>query len=227
MKLINYKPILFSTPMVKAILEGRKTMTRRIIKYIDDDMKYLGHWQPDMDNIEVYDFKSSLGKKTTIKPKYKKGDVLWVKETFTKVYNFKSLESGEKILKETYIYKADDDFHKDNITNWEGWKPSLFMPKSACRIFLKITDIRVEKLNIISKNDAIKEGIEIGKNEKCSISGKMYKTYKNYITNKFNLSDARVSFLTLWQSINDKNFWNNPYVWVISFERIEKPIDFN
>ena len=121
----------------------------------------------------------------------------------------------------------------------EGYykRPSLFMPKDACRIFLKITDIRVERLQHISKEDAKKEGIEftIADKEKfgCRAAGmKLYRDYErkdnsltSYPCNGF--ENAIVSFETLWQSINGKDSWEaNPWVWVISFKRIEKPSDF-
>ena len=204
---MKFIPILFSTPMVQAIIEGRKTMTRRVMKpsLIESDNCF--HWnrwinQP-FNNPEC-------------SPYGKVGDVLWVRETFVDVV----VSDG----KEVFIYKADDDFYKDTIINWKGWKPSLFMPKAACRIFLKITEIRVERLQDITNEDSLKEGIEIGETVKSPLSDNNLQTYKNYLSDEFKWYAPKLSFNTLWKSINGKDSWEaNPWVWVICFERIEKP----
>ena len=177
------KPILFSTQMVEAILSGRKTMTRRVIrpqpsKY---DTEKIVNW-----NEVIYPT-----------PKFLKGDILWVRETFT--YDSYFQDNSEII-----IYKADDPNYP--LNSGQKWKPSIFMPKEACRIFLKITDIKVERLQDISEEDAIKEGVKI------DYIGSYRHCY---------------GFVDLWKSINGEQSWiDNPFVWVISFERIEKPEKF-
>ena len=207
---MKFIPILFSTPMVQAILKGRKTMTRRKIKLYKADeypLRQTSQWMQENNTC----------------PYGKVGDVLWVRETFC----LNVFENNP------YLYKADDN---DGENDYLRWKPSLFMPKAACRIFLVITDIRVERLQHISKEDAKKEGIEftIADKEKfrCRATGmKLYRDYErkdnsltNYPCNGF--ENAIVSFETLWQSINGKESWEaNPWVWVIVFERIEKPAD--
>src|SRR5690554_1440827 len=118
---MKLKPILFSTPMVQAILEGRKTQTRRTLKIQPDDRGLR------MTSVLFEDYHGN-----ELKPKYQKGDILWVKETFGKlVERYKDgtpvyLPKGFK-----YVYKADGIYMKK-------WKPSIFMPKEAARLFLKV-----------------------------------------------------------------------------------------
>jgi hypothetical protein len=126
------------------------------------------------------------------------GDIIWVRETFAPIINTEG--------QETFVYKADDDFYKDTIEDWKGWKPSLFMPKDACRLFLKITNIRVERLQDISEADAEYEG---AKKMPLEHLGGAFPNHKS-------------GFESLWQSINGKESWDsNPYVWVIEFEKIK------
>ena len=225
-KQMKYIPILFSTPMVQAILEGRKLMTRRtkgleeinknpnLYRYTTSDYRIekLIH-NFDMLNEDC----NRLEKYVSAKCPYGKvGDVLWVRETFVPDY----------FDNHSYGYKADWNDVAAELMPEPKWKPSLFMPKAACRIFLEITDVRVERLRDITSEDAIKEGIE----RKSSLEW-AYKLYGNQKVNIFNSlinwGTAIESFYTLWQSINGKESWDkNPWVWVISFKRIEKPIDF-
>lgn len=206
MKLI---PLLFSTPMVQAILDNRKTMTRRLIKP-----------QP-IDNIEVDGNFFEGNHKGYVKvdghpnwreqfvhefSKYKVGDVLWVRETF----------NGDH--KGYPVYKADvTENLSEFISKGIKWKPSLFMPFAACRLFLKITNIRIEQLHDITNEDAIAEGIL--KNDNGS-----FKNYKFIGDSIIGDNAAKNSFFSLWMSINGSNsYLANPWVWVISFERCEKP----
>jgi hypothetical protein len=172
--------LLFSTSMVQAILEGRKSQTRRIIKP-----------QPPND---VYPMLHG------IEPKYRIGDVLWIRETWQHTNNIgiclDDPNSG-------YIYKASEN-GKDWEENMEGWqwKPSIFMPKEACRIRLRVTNIGVEKLQDISEEDAINEGIKWTKFSS-------------------NAHSPIVLYKSLWESINGKDSWDlNPWVFVIHFEKI-------
>lgn len=199
---IKQRPILFSTPMVRAILEERKKMTRRIVK----DNVPLGNWEETMKKC----------------PYGNVGDILWVRETYIKCITW----DGEgECPPAKYIYRADDkgpvDWHNEK-TGEPGnipWKPSIFMPKEACRIFLRITDIQVERLQNISEEDAVAEGI------RQYPSGE----YQFYMKDKLQsvrpgCDLARISFCSLWESINGAESWNtNPFVWVVNFERIDKP----
>lgn len=189
-------PILFSTPMVLAILEGRKTMTRRIVKLKPFNEK---HSRPK--SVPFFDHSTNS---ISIFPYGKIGDILWVKETFTEYF------PGE------FEYKAG--FTDEPIK----WKPSIFMPKAAARIFLKITDIRVERLHDITEEDAKHEGL-FEENKKWL---NYYRTPSaaNCISN---FSNAKDSFQSLWNLINGTDSWHaNPWVWVISFERCEKAKKF-
>ena len=137
------------------------------------------------------------------------GDVIWVKETFAEIGCI-----GWDIDKFEYAYRAD---FAHNYFDWEGtadmcfekWKPSLFMPKVAARIRLKVTGLSCEQLQHISELDAIAEGIE-------KINGG-YKDYTGKIAT--HVLNPINSYQTLWESINGKGSWNiNPYVWVIQFK---------
>lgn len=165
------RPILFSTPMVQAILQGRKTQTRRVVKE---------PFQGWMNKAQNPDWWVEIPEQC---PYGQPGDVLWVRESFSKIY-----ENG-------FEYKAG--FTDEPIK----WKPSIHMPKAAARIWLRITDVRVERLLAISQYDAIAEGVP---------------NYTNDDGSKLLPAD---SFLVLWHSIHGKGSVEaNPWVWVLSFE---------
>jgi hypothetical protein len=213
---MKFIPILFSTEMVQAILDSRKTMTRRTLKVQPyKDLDYLGWELPNYKRI-------AFGKNTKIESFHKcpygqVGDVLWVRETFNSDYSFKN--SKGKPVAPGILYKATTE----NLpSKSDKWKPSLFMPKEACRIFLKIKNIRVERLNDITDNDSISEGIQEFTKDN---------TVLKYGLDGWNWSEmprkAKDGFLKLWESINGKESLNsNPWVWVIEFERIDKPENF-
>lgn len=212
------KPILFSTEMVKAILEGRKTQTRRVVKpqppedwdnlHIFCDANYFptvidknGEEQPGEQCFGSYDEEGIAGMKC---PFGQPGDILWVRETYAAV-----LDNVNKPKK--YLYKADLTKDEKIIEELCKWKPSIFMPKEACRIKLRIGNVRVERLDEVSEADAFKEGVE-KKNEVH---------YKDYLDSRISFYSARDSFFTLWESINGKgSLEQNPWVWVIEFERV-------
>ena len=227
------KPILFSTPMVQAILEGRKTMTRRICK-----LPELEHVNADGSIFGGNDFDNGLFKSVTEYVryfhlgKYQPGDILWVRETWKPIVGFRDdYEFGEIVNTDEhfgYQYRAggtqwpdgfeeiNDEFHVTH-TNDEGeyenhWRPSIFMPREAARIFLRVTDVRVERVNDISEEDAIKEGCQCGDRYSGERSTPAL--------------TAKQSFMWLWIRLNDKRGFGwaaNPWVFVVSFERCEKP----
>jgi hypothetical protein len=196
------KPILFSTPMVQAILNGTKTQTRRVIKNI----RMLNETTP------MFSFRNANA--TGICPYGKPGDILWVREKFAPPAFTQKADA--------YMYAAD--FHGSKVREYAKsiWKPSIHMPFTACRLFLKIKNIRVERLQSISREDAIAEGINRGW---CQQEGKPdIQTFENYETGKQDIIPAIVSFATLWQKINGlESYAANPWVWVIEFEKAEKP----
>jgi hypothetical protein len=208
-------PILFSTEMVQAILAGRKTMTRRIIKWpsVPDGHDYDyepnivvkpkdGNWWPHFRHMGPNDIEGPVKC-----PYGQPGDILWVRETFMP-------------LTQGYGYKADDMIRTGkNPKTGEyyvprlRWKPTIHMPKLAARIWLEVTDIRVERLQDITEQDAIAEGIErVGDQVKGG-----FKDYMSFGPSPW--MHATNSYFSLWQSINGiESLAENPWVWVISFK---------
>lgn len=183
---MKQKPILFSTAMVQAILNGSKTQTRRMVKMYKSDE------HPLRQNSEWF-----IENKTC--PYGKVGELLWVRETF-----------GFDDAICHYFYKANYD--ESDINHLKGsWKPSIHMPKVACRIWLQITNIRVERLQKITEQDAQNEGA----------------THDRAIGYGQIGGSHREGFINLWQSINGEQSWQqNPWVWVIEFKRIDKTNNF-
>jgi len=190
-------PIIFSTPMVKAILAGRKTQTRRIIKpqpSLDYDSGYV-YWGKHIFDIHDQPLSHDL---PLLCPYGQPGDRLYVRETWQKV----SYPDGTTARKVVTIYRADDEAGHIN----KGWKPSIHMPRAAARIILEITDVRVERLQDISEEDAIREGVK-------------QKTFEGFSDKK---TSFKYGFLQVWTDIYGNISWNsNPWVWCISFKRIE------
>lgn len=245
---MSEKPILFNTEMVKAILEGRKTCTRRIIKpkYSNTHLemftnKYGTRLVEKQNEVEGETFgenedgtswhKLLWMREIEDNPPYKIGDILYVRETYLKAdygYHYKAdikIPSESEDLRRTYGYK---------------WRPSIHMPKEAARIFLKVTDVRVERLQDITEDGAISEGIR-----EYTKDGNVFKYCPNI--DWWESVHAKIksfrgtywqdmprnpieAFKYLWNStVNKKDLWNawagNPWVWVISFERIERGDD--
>ena len=219
------KPILFSTPMVQAILDGRKTMTRRVVKprYSNTHLKMrtdkYGTRLVEMQNEEpgVTTIKNADGSTThtllavmDVKQPYHRGDILWVRETWYYEEHMHDLTAGEPDLpsgrySHRYVYRASSPDYPVNIgVGSQGWKPSIFMPREAARLLLRVTDVRVERLQEITEGDAKAEGYPF-----------QYKT-GNPITD----------FVFLWNALYAKRGcgWDtNPWVWVYTFERVEAP----
>jgi hypothetical protein len=196
-------PILFNTEMVMAILAGRKTKTRRLngLKGINENPN---DWKLAAATKDHITFISNTWKLISIKWKYKPGDLLWVRETWTE---FVGLEETSK----TFVYRADGMWENKIHLVDEKWKPSLLMPKSACRLWLQVKNIRVERLQDITEEDAKAEGV--------TLQDDIVKENNPKFTHKY-----RWHFCLLWNSINKKTYpWeSNPWVWVIEFEQYEK-----
>lgn len=189
------KPILFNTVMVQAILDRKKTVTRRVIKGLPQDAKRIG-WDMDTGNIKSYGeamFQSNCIM-ITKKCKYLIGDILYVRETW------------QKSPAGTYLYKTDNNGNLSNGHVYK-WKPSIHMPKEAARIFLRVTDVKIERLQDITLSDVLKEGLEIEK----YVSTPLMKKFSN-------LWDTTVNK----KEINQYGWDANPYVWVYEFEVISK-----
>ena len=201
------KPILFNTEMVRAILDGRKTCTRRVIKpqpqsrlcytYAGSHKGCIGKWTyPNRGAHEFwgeeYKLPENIKDEELSKqwnPPYHTDDILYARETWKKAPN-------------GYFYY--EDWQRNDIADVTKWKPSIYMPKDAARIWLKVTDVRVERLQDMTDDDAEAEG--------C-----------------FDYTSTALGFFDVWDSTIkksdlDRYGWNaNPWVWVIKFERCEKP----
>lgn len=212
---MSMKPILFNTEMVRAILDGRKTCTRRICKdaneytvpdmdfYNADKRTYAVHNFIDREHTEQL---STAERACSICP----GDILYVRETWCAL---PVNEAGHMRGHSIYYYRADGDLRPEG---WRGkWNPSIHMSKEAARIWLEVTDVRVERLKDITGFSVQKEGIEVEPNE-CA--GKF-----DFISELFFLFQ-RLWDSTVKKSDLDRYGWNaNPWVWVIEFERCDKP----
>jgi hypothetical protein len=205
------KPILFNTEMVRAILDGRKDATRRIVKgFIPDDAV----WGYTVFTPKGYiscrgTFADGYGEKFFKLP-CEPGDILYVRETWKKAQN-------------GYYYY--EDWQKDDIADVTKWKPSIHMPKEAARIWLKVTDVRVERLQSITVEGAIREGAE---GEKCHHTNAGAFGCTDCMNTGW-IEPPQVEFMQIWNSTIKKSDldsygWSaNPWVWVIEFERCEKP----
>lgn len=211
------RPILFSGPMVRAILEGRKTQTRRIVKQQPDD-NGLSHmpnapldWRDEVHG-EWIQWKGETPNGDTWRGRVQcwPGDRLWVRET----HRFTQDKYHDRIQ-----YRADGEelFVHDNA-EWlrnkdrDRWRPSIFMPRWASRITLDVTKVSVQRLQDISEEDAKAEGCE-------EITPGFYRNYLS--TDGATYYSAAMSFQSLWESINGTGSWDaNPWVWVVTFKKI-------
>lgn len=228
---MKHIPMLYSTTMVQALIANRKTKTRRT-KALEEVNKRANDWVTPLqmpctsDGKWVFTAEHGEAQQLRIKCPYGKvGDVIWVRETFCPT------GSDEYLNKETnkpFFYLADVEQEYLPSVNasmadygWK-WKPNLHMPKLACRIFLEIVSVKVERLQDITEEDAIAEGVE----QIADYGTTGYKLYTQPDA-AFSDIDAKWSFESLWQSINGEQSWNdNPWVWVIEFKQIDKPANF-
>lgn len=192
------KPILFNTEMVRAILDGRKTVTRRVVMpqpegrpiRMTENSCYPGCYAIE-------------GTPRVIRPPCQSGDILYVRETW----------NGDWC--DHYIYKADGGSAKAaGYTAEPKWRPSIHMPREAARLFLRVTGVRVERLKDIDGHGILKEGIDNGKSNPA-----MGTRWENM---------QSMAFAELWNSTLKSadlplyGWAANPWVWVIEFERISK-----
>ena len=222
------KPILFNTEMVRAILDGRKTCTRRLVKFLPgENSQWTGYIK---DGLMLY---NGRNEPCIRKVPYQPGDIMYVRETWQYLYE---LDGNEQIIEGTgkYYYAATDTIPFDTYVDASGvthervpWHPSIHMPKEAARIWLKVTDVRVERLQEITPKGAESEGVgnlfydDIGYGEK---------NYGTEVDPEYGI--AKEQFAWLWESTIkksdlDRYGWDaNPWVWVIEFERCEKTEEY-
>lgn len=189
------RPIIFSGPMVRAILAGTKTQTRRVADIIWDTSKHWGGydcWTFRKRGKPMIGFSTrNSGQNTLVHhcPHGAPGDLLWVREMF-------AMESPT-----CAVYLAD----QDDKTVVERWKPSIHMPRKLSRLTLEIVSVRVERLQDIKEQDAKAEGVEASKSVEMKDGSACYTT----------------PYQKLWNQINGCDAWDkNPWVWVIEFKKL-------
>lgn len=226
-------PILFNTEMVQAILDGRKTVTRRVVKKsqcVLADKKEpheLGREYAPFDGMTDAEIVAC-----TYKPPYRSGNTLYVRETWSFLPCIECMDEGPACNIEPVVHD-DGDSESEGCFVYKAshprpervrWKPSIHMPKQSARIWLKVTDVRIERLQDITEQQAEAEGIHF---YDCP-DGYTWKT-KTDIHNCYTNQVAAMA--ALWNRTLNKDQkeilgWSkNPWVWVIEFERCEKPGD--
>lgn len=237
-------PILMNTPMVKATLDGTKTQTRRVVK---PQPVSPYEYAPEVNVITTCPFESvekgflacyklghvshSFGK--SLFPPYMPGDILYVRETWREWHPSDS-ECGCggdyctcSVRPSTpACYKADGHIIEDEDREVYGlkWKPSIHMPKRVARLFLKVTKVRVERLQQISIDDIEREGTNVSRCLGLPACGSPYTECDD--CEKAMEEAARYDFETLWDSTTTKpgtRWADNPWVWVYEFEKCDKP----
>lgn len=216
------KPILFSGPMVRAILEGRKSQTRRAVKPQPVGGDTIIYDNPGFAVGRLRDSENAWRK---VFPKFERGDRMWVREkarcnamrgstgvkgsTITVVYAADRFEIDYPCESEAVRWFPNQSFNADQSARWA---PAIFMPRWASRITLEVTEVRVQRLWEITEADAVAEGI------------------KRYENHTFGLEDpaacmgptAVVAYMRLWNHINGQGSWDaNPWVWAYTFKRLE------
>ena len=244
MKTSKIKPILFNSQMVRAILDGKKTETRRIIKpqpimplcYIfAGSSSDVGKWHyPDKNAWEIWGEKykrpdnfSKKDERRVWKAPYNTDDILYVRETWAPLYKD---ETSDEVV--GYMYKEQTLEEYDRMYSdgkdyyWAGkWKPSIHMPKEAARIFLKVTNVRVERLQDITVQGAINEGMPSPACREGDAKCLEKQTLLTDCPSEF----IDHSFQKVWDatiSYPNKEIYGwdaNPFVWVVEFERCSKP----
>lgn len=195
--MIKERPIIFSSPMVRAILDGRKTQTRRVIKE-----KLMRGEGAHVNNC----------------PYGKPGDRLWVRETWQGPLFYDEIpedwNSDKYKTPEYCYYKASGDScdFTDSDDNFvERWSPSIHMPRWASRILLEVTNVRVERLHDISEEDAKAEGSYV-----CDYFG------RRLLDQSSNQGCYKWGYRSIWESLNGSGSWHlNPFVWVVEFRTLE------
>jgi hypothetical protein len=195
------KPIIFSTPMVQAIREGRKTQTRRVIKPQPlDGAKYKGIVCENKQMVAKFSFENIPIKYGYHVLPFIPGDILWVRETWYE-------SNGDGLLKGLYYKANPEDAECVNAHPKNNWRHSIFMPREAARIFLEVKSVRVERLQDIGEENAKAEGVQPEEDIKIAY-----------------LSPHREAFHRLWDSLNAKRGygWDSmPWGWVMEFVRIK------
>lgn len=208
-------PILFNTDMVRAILDGGKTVTRRCIKPQPTYSTKAGFtWKGYSYGTDLPPTIRGAASNFRCTSPFLPGDILYVRETWG-CYERYWWEAGYFLYKADYPDGASTYEFDGHICDLPKWRPSIHMPREAARIWLKVTDVRVERLQDIDGAEILAEGVDNGKSNPAQ--GRRWENMQ------------RMAFETLWNSTIkkfdlDHYGWDvNPWVWVIGFERCEKP----
>lgn len=197
------RPILFSAPMVRAILAGAKTQTRRPVKPRKD--RAIGC------ELACHELAGEVNAGDYMNAPWAPGDRLWVRETFCDDWH---MDRG------VIEYRADGELDSDMFDAGCTWRPSIHMPRWASRITLEVTDVRVERLQDISEKDAQAEGIERTEDFFGCPCWRVYGEPDG--ADVVAPDDPIGSYRSLWESINGPGSWEaNPWVWVVSFRRLD------
>lgn len=220
-------PILYSGPMIRALLEGRKTQTRRVVKPQPPvGHVYVGRVLCSTHRADEGKWTWAVEQAAMLRdahrvrcPYGQPGDLLWVRETFRGARGYDGMPPSKWGNKPIW-YSADGD---PDAQRWwhlsDRGKPGIHMPRWASRLTLRITDVRVERLQNISEADAIAEGISPKWEPGCS--GRLMEAIGG-----FSFRPAASAYADLWESINGPGSWDaNPWVWAISFDVIKANID--
>ncbi len=226
------RPILFSGPMVRAILDGRKTQTRRVIKHQppgDVSLISVSRYHPtivdrhgeEAPGTEIFGAFSDGGEWGCKSPYGEPSDQLWVRETWRGVVEInppgKTTELGVARYVPDQEYCRRVEYQATHERDGEPWRPSIHMPRWASRITLEVTSVRVERLQDISEADAIAEGID-------KTAAGFWGTYgQREVDGTYS---PRLSYQCLWDSLNASRGYGweaNPWVWVVEFRRIAMP----
>ena len=228
------KGILFNTEMIRAIIDGRKTQTRRPIRpqpmgrlcysmagsnagkwgYMTEICRRA--WGYSGDDILQNPTKEDLEERWT--PPCHTDDLLYVRETWFYESHMEDLTAGEPDLpsgryKHRYVYYADQPDYPVNVgAGATGWRPSIHMPKEAARIWLKVTNVSVQRLKEITDEDAIAEGFE---------ADETFKAHERFAMT-WNSVYGFTKAVNGWRMSSPENWGSNPWVWVISFEQIKR-----
>lgn len=228
------RPILFSAPMVRAILEGTKTQTRRVVKLrppnaIGTFFCGAGDW--------VWSFRKGADSSIFRCPYGVPGDRLWVRETWAQVWDCPALpcceasESFHEDHRRVAYRSTEPNALKDYACSFDcdhdepgcaPWKPSIHMPRRASRITLEVTGVRVERLQDITEADAKAEGVEPYTQPHGCIHPDQRVPGPGFDGARLGDQPHRLPFADLWESINGADSWAaNPWVWVVEFKRLE------
>lgn len=221
------RPILFTDPMVRAVLTDQKTQTRRALKRQPPaDTEWFSTWHHPKDSSGLHYWAGRGGELLDFAlccPYGNPGDRLWVREAFDPIYPQDPHYNSGRAIEFDYRATYQHGFRLgDHIGIKKTWKPGIHMPREGSRIALEVTRVRIERLQAISEADAVAEGVA-----SIIVSDGGESRYVDYAEPDSKCSafgTARRSYRSLWEQINGKGTWAaNPWVWIVEFKRHPRP----